>query len=203
VTAGEFRSFLSERASSQSVTVSDEVAAALWRYFELLGKWNRTINLTALPLDAPSNETFDRLLIEPLAAANRIVDRPVIWFDLGSGGGSPAIPIKLARPRLRLTMVESRSRKAAFLREVVRDLPLKDAEVENARFEQLVPLRRPAGTAELVTVRAVKMEAQLLEVCRELLKPGGELILFGDAVAGMLDGFSPSRDSNVFVRCST
>ena len=84
-------------------------------YFQLLTQWNAKINLTALPLDPPTDETFDRLLVEPLAASKQIpTHTPSVWFDLGSGGGSPAIPLKIARPALRLTMIESKERKSAF-----------------------------------------------------------------------------------------
>ncbi len=62
-------------------------------------------------------------------------------MDVGSGGGSPAIPLKLAVPRLRLTMVEAKARKSAFLREAVRHLGLEQRSVETARYEEL--LARP------------------------------------------------------------
>ena len=68
---------------------------------------------------------------------------PLAWFDLGSGGGSPAIPLKLVRPDARLTMVESKTRKAAFLREAVAQSGAADAaEVADERFEELSRRRR-------------------------------------------------------------
>ena len=146
-------------------------------YFRLLARWNPKINLTALPLHPPSAETFDRLLVEPLVAARYIADSPLIWFDLGSGGGSPAIPIKILRPQARLTMVESRTRKAAFLREAVRELGLANVRVENARFEQAST--RWARTAEIVTLRAVRADAVLFSAVVKLLAEGGRLLWFG------------------------
>ena len=62
-------------------------------------------------------------------------------IDIGSGGGSPAIPLTLAAPRLHMRMVESKTRKAVFLREVIRTLGLGRAEVDTSRFEEL--LTRP------------------------------------------------------------
>jgi 16S rRNA (guanine527-N7)-methyltransferase len=147
-------------------------------YFRLLAQWNAKINLTALPLDVPTDETFDRLLVEPLAAARQVPDRSDVWFDLGSGGGSPAIPLKIARPSLRLTMVESKTRKGAFLREAIRAVGLAQASVENDRFESVAQRHECAGAAALVTVRAVKADSQLFETAGLLLTVNGRLLLF-------------------------
>jgi 16S rRNA (guanine527-N7)-methyltransferase len=145
-------------------------------YFRLLAQWNVKINLTGLPLQPPTDDTFDRLFIEPLAAAALVANVPGIWFDLGSGGGSPALPLKLVRPALALTLVESKTRKAAFLREVIRALKLPATDVANVRFEELADA---ATKADLVTVRAVRPDAALFNVSAQLLKGGGRLLLFG------------------------
>jgi 16S rRNA (guanine527-N7)-methyltransferase len=147
-------------------------------YFRLLTQWNARINLTALPLEIPTDETFDRLLVEPLAAARQVRDTSDVWFDLGSGGGSPAIPLRIARPALRLTMVESKTRKAAFLREAVRAIGLAEASVENDRFEEVAQKADCAGAGALVTVRAVKADSGLFETARLLLDGSGRLLLF-------------------------
>jgi 16S rRNA (guanine527-N7)-methyltransferase len=147
-------------------------------YFRLLAQWNVKINLTGLPLQPPTDDTFDRLFIEPLAAAALVANVPGIWFDLGSGGGSPALPLKLVRPALALTLVESKTRKAAFLREVIRALKLPATDVANVRFEELADA---AKKADLVTVRAVRPDAALFNVSARLLKGGGRLLLFGKA----------------------
>lgn len=146
-------------------------------YVNLLARWNSTINLTSLSLQSPTNKTFDRLLLGPIAAAKYVPESAAMWFDLGSGGGIPAIPLKIMRPASGLTMVESRARKAAFLQEVVRELGLGDSQVENARFEVVSKLR--AHTAELVTVQAVRADKVLFDSAGQLLAPGGRLLWFG------------------------
>ena len=160
-------------------------------YFRLLAQWNATINLTALPLDAPTDETFDRLLVEPLGASRRILDTAAIWFDIGSGGGSPAIPLKIARPKLKLTMIESRERKSAFLREAVRALGLAETSVVTARLEDLALDACYAGIGDQVTVRAVKMDVSLFDNAATLLQRGGRLLLFrpGHAASPDPEGF--------------
>jgi 16S rRNA (guanine527-N7)-methyltransferase len=146
------------------------------QYLVLLARWNRTINLTALPLEGFPGAALDRLVGEPLTAAKHVPDLGGTWFDLGSGGGSPAIPLKIARPSLALVMIESRSRKAAFLGEAVRRLGLERTVVLAGRIEKLDPAT--AGTVDLVTVRAVRADPGLLEAVEVLLKPGGRLMLF-------------------------
>src|SRR5262249_49693844 len=126
VTSAEFRERLAARAAQIGVAIPPASVDALETYFFLLARWDATVNLTPLPLDPPRDNTFDRLLLEPIAAADRIQPSTnprsavPIWVDLGSGGGSPAIPLKILRPHWVLTMVEARERKTAFLREAVR-----------------------------------------------------------------------------------
>lgn len=146
-------------------------------YFRLLAQWNLKINLTALPLQAPTDGTFDRLFVEALVAGALIPNAPGSWFDLGSGGGSPALPLKMIRSALSLTLVESKTRKAAFLREVVRVLKLPGTEVANVRFEELPT---PKRGADFVTVRAVRPDVALFDVSARLLRPSGHLLLFGN-----------------------
>src|SRR5262245_29081645 len=179
MTSREFRERLTRRARRANVRISTETAQTLESYFALLDRWNAKINLTALPLRPPTEETFDRLFVEPLAAARLLPDEPLDWIDLGSGGGSPAIPLKVVRPKLKLTMVESKVRKAAFLREAIRTLGLNSAIVENLRIEALAESGSPAiGSAAIVTVRAVRVDPTLLRQAADLLAPNGRLVLF-------------------------
>jgi 16S rRNA (guanine527-N7)-methyltransferase len=175
MTSGEFRRCLVSRAEHAQTPLPDELHGPIEAYFRLLALWNEKINLTALPLQTPSDETFDRLFIEPLAAASHLGTGVQMWLDLGSGGGSPAIPLKIARPAFHLTMIESKSRKAAFLRDVIRVLGLADAIVVNQRFEDL-PTTSPL--ADLVTVRAIRADAELFRVAGRLLRHRGRLVLF-------------------------
>ena len=177
MTSREFRERLSRRARRVRVRAPEEVLAPLETYYRLLAQWNVKINLTALPLQTPTDATFDRLFIEPLLAAELIPDVPGTWFDLGSGGGSPAFPLKMVRPSLSLTLVESKTRKAAFLREVIRALKLPGTEVANMRFQELPT---PTPQADLVTVRAVRADRTLLDESARLLRVGGHLLFFGN-----------------------
>lgn len=167
-------------------------------YFRLLMHWNTKINLTALPLDPPTDETFDRLLVEPLVAARQIPTHfPGFLVDFGSGGGSPAIPLKVARPSLHVTMIESKERKSAFLREAIRALRLIETTVEAERFEVVSGRAEQQGRADLVTVRAVKVDSVLFETAGRMLKEGGRLLLFRPTHSTTADPAGFERTSTV------
>ena len=171
-----------ERVRSQAViaglTLSPVEVSRLELYFRLLSHWNRRINLTALQLEPVSDEAIQRLLVEPLAAARFVEDSPFDWFDLGSGGGSPAFPLKIVRPRVKLRLVEARSRKAAFLREVARELEFPEVDVINERIDALALRPEFVKAADLITVRGVRMDSATVMAARQLLRDEGQLLLF-------------------------
>ncbi len=142
-------------------------------YFKLLRTWNAKVNLTALPLERPTDQTFDRLFVEPLAAARVVSGRAETWLDVGTGGGSPAIPLKVACPRLLLTMIEGKTRKVAFLREVMRAIGI-NADVEATRFQD----RDGHNPVDLVTIRAVRLDEPMAAAVARSLKATGQLLFF-------------------------
>ncbi|HYM25764.1 MAG TPA: 16S rRNA (guanine(527)-N(7))-methyltransferase RsmG, partial [Vicinamibacterales bacterium] len=154
------------------------VSEAFEAYYELLTHWNTRINLTALPLENPVEATIDRLFIEPLAAADAVLEGARLWVDLGSGGGSPAIPMKVLYAGVGLTLVESKSRKAAFLREAVRELELSETAVAETRFEQLADDFNLREVSDVVTVRAVRPDQTVFGTAASVLKSGGRLAIF-------------------------
>jgi 16S rRNA (guanine527-N7)-methyltransferase len=157
------------------------LAGALEAYFSLLAKWNAKINLTAFNLKSPTDEALDRLLIEPLVAAQHVLDANVRVMDVGSGSGSPALPFRLSLPASSLLMVEAKTRKAVFLLEAVRHLELPDVVVETARFEQLLTRPELHEAFDVLTIRAVRVEASTLVTLQAFLKPLGQLFWFQSA----------------------
>lgn len=154
----------------------DQLTGKLLTYYELLSKWNRKINLTAL--DDP-DAAIDRLLLEPVMAARHLPPLATRIMDIGSGGGSPAIPLKLASPSgPSLVMVEVKARKSAFLREAIRYLELENTTVETSRYEELLARPELHEAADVVSLRAVRVEAKILSTLQAFLRPGGSLFLF-------------------------
>jgi 16S rRNA (guanine527-N7)-methyltransferase len=156
---------------------SDDLVASLAHYYELLSRWNQKINLTSL---ADPDEAIDRLLLEPVLAS-KSVDPAVVrtLLDIGSGGGSPAIPLALSiGSGVSLTMVEVKVRKSAFLREAIRQLDLPAAVVENSRYEELLARPELLERFDLLSIRAVRVEPRILMTLQAFLRPGGQMLLF-------------------------
>ena len=151
--------------------------ARIWAYFQLLERWSARVNLTGFRVSADNSEAIDRLLIEPmLAAAHAGSARTVA--DVGSGSGSPAIPFAIAAPaQPTLTMVESRERKSVFLREALRETRLT-GEVLTARFEDFAASQAGVEGREIVTVRGVRLDRELLKAAAMALRTGGRLFWF-------------------------
>jgi 16S rRNA (guanine527-N7)-methyltransferase len=176
VSSREFQDRLSRRARRAGLVLPPDLGTKLEVYFRLLSTWNGKMNLTGLDLSEPA--AIDRLLIEPLVAAKHASATVTRMIDIGSGGGSPAIPLALALHRAGLLLVEAKTRKSVFLREALRALEMADAEVVTSRFEEL--LTRPAlhEAHELLTLRAVRVETSVLMNVQAFVKPGGDLFLF-------------------------
>jgi 16S rRNA (guanine527-N7)-methyltransferase len=185
--SGDLSSRIAARASTAGAAVDETLARRLAAYTELLARWNRTINLTALKIDPPDDEAIDRLLIESIVAAKYVNADEHFVIDVGSGGGSPALPLKLALPRLRFVLVESKARKAAFLREAVRHLELADVVVEHQRIETLA---EHMPRADLVMMRAVRIDAPMARAIAQLLATNGRAFLFGSTETPERDCFS-------------
>ena len=185
------RDKLARRAQRAGVSFAPSVAEGLAAYFELLQKWNRKVSLTALPVEDAGDEAIDRLLIEPALAARSLPSPDSSIIDVGSGGGSPAIPLRLVAPATSLRMVESKTRKAAFLREAARVLELERTEVDAVRFEELLARPELHETMDVVTLRAVKVEPKTLAALQSFLRLGGLLFLFGTSANPIADKATP------------
>ena len=188
MTNKEFVEKLEERAGKAGLLVSTELSSHLETYYRLLKTWNQKINLTAFNLSELSDHAFDRLLIEPLVAARHTSNHLKRLLDIGSGNGSPAIPLKLAIPQLSLLMVESKTRKAVFLKEAIRALELSNVEVITNRYEELLKRSEFNETWDLMTIRAIRLEKKSLINLQTFLRPGGMLFLFlNSRSAGLLE----------------
>ncbi|HEV3231103.1 MAG TPA: 16S rRNA (guanine(527)-N(7))-methyltransferase RsmG [Candidatus Dormibacteraeota bacterium] len=154
---------------------SADLDAALHRYLDLLLERNLTTNLTAVRDPA---EAWPRLILgslavldaHPFAGAERIA-------DVGSGGGLPGIPLALALPGSRVTLVESDQRKAEFLGDAVAALGLGDRVTVDARRAEAVGRDRDHREAyEVAVTRAAAKAPVAAELCLPLVRPGGVLL---------------------------
>ena len=171
----DFSTRLARRASRVGLFLNDELVEKIETFYALLFRWNQKINLTSL---ADPDEAIDRLLLEPLLAARYVPASAARFMDIGSGGGSPAIPLKLALPTLQLTMVEAKVRKSAFLRDAARQLGLMATDVETTRVEELLARPQLHEAFDFISMRAVRIEMRMLNTMQAFLRPGGHVLLF-------------------------
>lgn len=176
---------LDRRAKRARLDLPSLLAERLSVYFELLQRWNKQMNLTNLD---DRDAGLDRLIIEPLVAARHLKNLRARVVDIGSGGGSPAIPLRLAMGGGSMLMVESKTRKAAFLRDVVRQLELNEVEVATARYEELLTRAELHEAFDALTLRAVRVEERVLRGLQAFVRPEGELLLFRGTGGGMEQG---------------
>jgi 16S rRNA (guanine527-N7)-methyltransferase len=182
VTSRDFQDRLVRRARRAGVSLGADLASRLEAYYRLLATWNHKINLTGLNLADPTPDALDRLLIEPVVAARHAPAAVRRLIDIGSGGGSPAIPFALATPGAGLLMVESKTRKSVFLREALRAVELPNSDVATARYEELLARPHLHEAHDLLTIRAVRIEIRVLMMLQAFVRPGGQLFLFRGAV---------------------
>lgn len=150
------------------LTVSRETISQLEAYVALLEKWNPRINLVAR---STLGQIWDRHFVDSAQVFAYAPEDAQHWVDLGSGGGFPGLVVavlaKELRPELRVTLVESDTRKATFLRTVIRELKLP-AKVIDARIEAVEPLQ-----ADVLSARALADLKQLLGFADLHRKSGG------------------------------
>ena len=136
----------------------------LLAYAALLYTWNRTYSLTALREQdkAVSHHLLDSLAVLPFVPAGDLL-------DVGSGGGMPGIPLAIARPELRVTLLDSNSKKAAFLKQAAIELALPNISVHCGRVEQY----HPQDHFSAITSRAFAELADFVMLTRHLLRADG------------------------------
>lgn len=174
-----------------SLALDPALAAPLLDYLALLLRWNRTYNLTAVrdAAEMVGKHLLDSLAMHPYV--DEIVARRGCLADLGTGAGLPGIPLAIAKPGLRVTLVESAGKKARFMREAVRQLQLGDVRVAESRIEAL----DEPGQYDAITARALGTLPLIVELGGHLLKPGGRLLAMkgafpADEIAGLPEGWA-------------
>jgi 16S rRNA (guanine527-N7)-methyltransferase len=156
---------------------SSPLIEGIQSYVSLLIQWNRSISLTTVT-DAEAIVRFH--FGESLFAASCVPMTHGRLADVGTGAGFPGLPLKMLIPSLELTLVESNTKKAAFLAEVVREIGVDRVDIFRGRMEEL---DGPVGMDsahrfDFVTARAFGQFDMLLAWSRTHLRPSGKLILW-------------------------
>ena len=136
----------------------------LLAYVEMLKKWNKTYNLTALRDESQiiSHHLLDSLTLPPYLEGAQTM------LDVGSGGGQPGIPAAVCRPDLQITLLDANTKKTSFLQQAAIELELKNVRVVSGRVEAVQGLQ-----ADVITSRAFAELADFVNWTAHLLQDGG------------------------------
>ena len=169
-----FRALLKERTPSFGLSLSASSLDALARFLAQLDRARRQTNLTG-PLT--SRDLVDHALESAMGASLIPPEAEVI--DVGSGAGFPGVPLSILRPDSCVTLVEPRHIRAAFLRNVAKDVPLENCFVIEGRLADT-----PSGCGTVATARAVGQIERLLRDA-DALKPAGLFLAWTTDIPGV------------------
>jgi 16S rRNA (guanine527-N7)-methyltransferase len=164
-----------EAASACGLTLDPDRVERLEQYLDLVLAWNRRVDLVAPGSreEIRKRHLFDSLLL--LVMADPPPEREVV--DIGSGAGFPGLVWAIARPDLRVALVEPRHRRAAFLERVLLEMHLPNANVFARRAEDLAREPEHRGRYDLATARSLGPAEEIRQLARPLLRPGGAVFV--------------------------
>jgi 16S rRNA (guanine527-N7)-methyltransferase len=166
--------FLKEGAQEFGVKLSEKQLHLFALFLEGLWSWNRRMNLTGL---SEKREMIIKLLLDPLVALPYLSSGGTV-LDIGSGAGIPGLPLKIARPEFEVHLLESKSKKVSFLRDMIRKLGLKGIGAYKGRAEKQSELPPPFHFYDMVTARALAPLKKTIDICSPYLGQGGHLVTF-------------------------
>ena len=185
--------------------VTDAQLCDLLLHLEAIRTWSWRINLVA-PNDL--SRLVSRHLLDSLTALAFLPsDQPLNLLDIGSGAGFPGVPLQILRPNLHVVLLESRRKRALFLRKVISQLSsCPHVSVLHARAEQLADDPRHSHRYDFITLRAVAPLAQAVRLALPLLAPSGRIIAYrGPDACGevrqLLDARPPLPVALIAHRC--
>ena len=158
---------LSQGLAGMGIALDEQQQQRLLDFLALLNKWNRAYNLPAVrePAEMVSRQLLDSLSIAPFIHTDHLL-------DVGAGGGLPGIPLAIAFPERRFTLLDSNSKKTRFLTQSVLELGLDNVEVFHGRAEQY----QPGKQFSQISSRAFTALENLVNWCGHLLAEDGQFL---------------------------
>lgn len=158
------------------IILTEEQANQFIQYYELLVEKNKVMNLTAI---TEFDEVVEKHFLDSLSIV-KVMDMSKVSkvMDIGSGAGFPGMPLKIAFPHLKVTMVDSVNKKVNFINECIGEIGLHNVEAIHGRVEDLGHDMRYRETADLVVSRAVAALVSLAEYCLPFVKVSGDFVSY-------------------------
>lgn len=158
---------IEEGAAQMGVRLLPDQLKQLGRHVDLMLKWNKSINLTAItdPDEVVEKHVLDSLAVAPLLPSGSLL-------DAGTGAGFPGIPLAIVRPELEVALVDSVQKKVAFLKNTLAELRLPKAKAYAVRLEGN-PSREELPRVHAAVARAFASPEDWLRLAQHYVLPGG------------------------------
>jgi 16S rRNA (guanine527-N7)-methyltransferase len=170
---GNWPQLLVEAAASMNVVLGENQLDLFMRYYQEIMGWNEKINLLSR---SSAEVTLLKNFIDSLTAVQFLPERESRVLDMGSGGGFPGIPLKIACPALQVSLLEASRKKASFLKHILRTLQLAEITVIHERAESLRSRESYRNSFDTVISKAAFKLPLLLTLGAAFLRPGGILM---------------------------
>ena len=172
----QFAQWMEEECSQIGVTLSEKQMEQFFQYYEMLIQWNEVMNLTAI---TEMDQVVTKHFVDSMSlvkAVSELGSKEIRIMDLGTGAGFPGIPLKIVRPDLKITLVDSLNKRINFLNIVIDELELKNITAVHSRIEDFGKNKQYREKFDYVTARAVANLAVLSEYLLPIIKVGGQAI---------------------------